>query len=62
MKWRRKGCWLYANSQENIGVVFIINTFRDQMFIYQGRRQVYFTDSIDEIKRFFLEFGEEYYH
>jgi len=51
MKWYKKGCLLYANSKIP-GIVYIVNFIKDQLFIYQGRKKIYFSDDSDEISRF----------
>lgn len=61
MEWHKKGVLVYANSAKIPGIVYIVNLWKNQMFIYQGCHQIYFTDSFDEINRFFFEFGYEYY-
>lgn len=61
MKWHEKGNLVYANSDKKQGIVYIVDLKRNQLFIYQGIKQIYYTDSFDEINRFFFEFGYEYY-
>lgn len=61
MKWYKKGDLLYANSAKTQGIVYIINLFKKQMYVYQGRKQVYFTDNSDEVNRFLFEFGYDYW-
>jgi len=60
MKWYKKGCLLYANSKIP-GIVYIVNFIKDQLFIYQGRKKIYFSDDSDEISRFLMEFNFDFW-
>lgn len=61
MKWYKKGNLVYANSAKIPGIVYVVNLKKNQMFIYQGIKQLYFTDDYDEINRFFFDFGYEFW-
>lgn len=62
MKWHKKGVLLFANSDKIKGLVYIVNWVKKQLFIYQGKKKVYFSDDKDEVNRFLMEFDFDFWY